>query len=254
MPVALITGAANGIGWACAQAFAETGYAVALIDLEAERVADAQHQLGSGHMWAAVDVADETAVARAVGRILTRYSRIDVVVNNAGWIDRLADTEQQTLADWHKAIAVNLTGTYIVSRAAVPAFRHQKSGAIVNVASIAGLVGLPRRNAYSAAKAGIVALTRSLACEFGPLGARVNAVAPGYVKTEMVARLAREGVVDASALARRTPLRRLARPEEVARGILFLASDAASFITGVTLPVDGGWTAFGAAGDVHPSD
>jgi NAD(P)-dependent dehydrogenase (short-subunit alcohol dehydrogenase family) len=122
-------------------------------------------------------------------------------------------------------------------------------GAIVSLASIAGLRGLPRRNAYGAAKAGIIATTRSMAAEWGRRGVRVNAVAPGYVGTALAEALAREGKIDTGAIARRTPLGRLARPEEIAEAIWFLASPSATFITGAVLPVDGGWTAFGAAGD-----
>lgn len=249
--VALVTGAANGIGWATTQAFASAGYAIVLVDLDGERLTECRRRLAGDHLTAAIDVSDEVAVASTIDQVMERFGRLDAVINNAGWIDPLADTGEQKIADWNKVIAVNLTGTYVVSRAASAALTRRKSGVIVNVASIAGLVGLPRRNAYGAAKAGIVALTRSLACELGPLGVRVNAVAPGYVATDMVERLIGEGVVDARALARRTPLGRLAQPEEIARAIAFLASDAASFITGAVLPVDGGWTAFGALGEAH---
>lgn len=123
----------------------------------------------------------------------------------------------------------------------------QRSGAIVNLGSIAGLAGIPQRNAYSAAKAGIVAMTRSLACEWAREGIRVNAVAPGYVATELVEALERNGQMNLQSIEKRTPMGRLARPDEIARAIGFLASDAASYITGTTLSVDGGWHAYGAA-------
>jgi NAD(P)-dependent dehydrogenase (short-subunit alcohol dehydrogenase family) len=125
----------------------------------------------------------------------------------------------------------------------------QRSGAIVNLGSIAGLAGIPARNAYGAAKAGIVAMTRSLACEWARDGVRVNAVAPGYVATELVETLKRNGQMNLQAIERRTPMGRLAQPDEIARAISFLASDAASYITGTVLSVDGGWHAYGAAGD-----
>jgi len=123
---------------------------------------------------------------------------------------------------------------------------EQGAGAIVNIASIAGLAGIPGRNAYGAAKAGIAAMTRSLACEWARHGVRVNAVAPGYVRTALVDDLVRNGALDSRAIEARTPMRRLAQPDEIAAAITFLASPEASFITGVTLPVDGGWLALGA--------
>ena len=147
---------------------------------------------------------------------------------------------------------VHLAGSFLMTREVARGMIARGRGAVVNLASIAGLTGLPRRNAYGAAKAGIVAMTRSMACEWAGHGLRVNAVAPAFVDTALVRKLADAGRIDLPAIARRTPIGRLIAAREVAAAVAFLASDAASGITGAVLPVDGGWTAFGDFGDAAP--
>jgi NAD(P)-dependent dehydrogenase (short-subunit alcohol dehydrogenase family) len=248
-PVAVVTGAGDGIGWATAQLFAERGYRVALLDVDADRASVRARELGDAHAGVACDVAQEEEVRTAFKVIVDRFGGLDAVVNNAGIGSPHLPTSEQTVESFERVLAVHLTGTFLVSRAAYSLMAPHGTGSIVNISSIAGLSGLPRRNAYGAAKAGIVAMTRSMACEWAPAGIRVNAVAPGYVATALVKKLEADGFVDALRLRRRIPMGRLALPDEIAQAIYFLSSSAASYITGTVLPVDGGWTAFGDAGD-----
>ena len=248
-PVVLVTGGADGIGWAVAQRFAAGGYRVAIADLRGAAAEARAGELGVTHLGLAADVADEAQCVAMVGAVLARYGRVDVLVNNAGIADDIKPTAEQSVAFFARMLAVHLHGTFAASREAARAMLMQGSGAIVNLGSMAGLVGLPRRNGYGAAKAGIHSMTRSMAVEWGRGGIRVNAIASGYVRTVMVDRLIQEGKVDAGAIERRAPLGRFGTPAETAEAVWVLASPAASFITGVVLSVDGGWTAIGVAGD-----
>jgi NAD(P)-dependent dehydrogenase (short-subunit alcohol dehydrogenase family) len=246
MSTVVVTGAAEGIGWASARRFAAAGARVALLDLQGDAVRARAAELGQGHLGLACDVASEEGVAAALHGVLQAFGRLDVLVNNAGIGDQAPPTLRQEVTAFDRVLDVHLRGTFLMCRAAGAMMLEQGAGAIVNIASIAGLAGIPGRNAYGAAKAGIAAMTRSLACEWARGGVRVNAVAPGYVRTALVDALVRKGALDAQAIEARTPLRRLAQPEEIAAAIAFLASAEAGFITGVTLPVDGGWLALGA--------
>jgi NAD(P)-dependent dehydrogenase (short-subunit alcohol dehydrogenase family) len=181
--------------------------------------------------------------------VTDRWGRLDVLVNNAGIGDTHLPTLDQTIDSFDRILRIHLTGTFMASREAARVMISQGGGAIVNISSIAGITGLPRRNAYGAAKAGIVSLTRSMACEWAGNGIRVNAIAPGYVGTELVHRLEQAGKIDMDRLKRRIPMGRLAKPEEIADTAWFLASPQASYITGTVVSVDGGWHAFGDAGD-----
>lgn len=253
-PSILITGGADGIGWASARAFAAAGWRVAIADLRGEAARARAAELGAGergaaHLGLACDVAVEADVVAAVAAAGGRFGRLDALLNNAGIGTAQKPTLEQDVASFEQMVRIHLTGTFTASREAYRIMRGQGGGAIVNIASIVGLGGLPRRNAYGAAKAGIISLTRSMACEWAADGVRVNAVAPGYVETALVRNLRDAGALDTARLARRVPLGRLGRPEEIAAAILFLCSPAASYITGSTLAVDGGWTAFGDAGD-----
>jgi NAD(P)-dependent dehydrogenase (short-subunit alcohol dehydrogenase family) len=250
--VAIVTGAAEGIGWATAQRLAVDGYHVALLDLRAEAALARATALGPRHLGLACDVTSEANVEAAVSDVVARFGRIDALVNNAGIGDQTGPTVEQNVEAFDRVLAVHLRGTFLMSQSvakvmlqAVPV-QGQGRGAIVNLGSIASLTGLPSRNAYSAAKAGVLGLTRAMASEWARAGIRVNAVAPGYVRTALVAELERKGALDAKGIAHRTPLGRMAEPAEIAEVIAFLASPKASYITGAVLPVDGGWTAFGA--------
>jgi len=251
-PVAIVTGAADGIGWATAQQLAHAGWTVALFDLNGALALERAQALGVQHSGWSCDVTDADAVQARVSDVVARHGRIDGLVNNAGIADQTAPTLQQDIVAFDKVLSVHLRGVFLVSQQVIAQMTQQprdargNRGAIVNIGSIASFGGIPGRNAYCAAKAGVLGMTRALASEWARRGIRVNAVAPGYVKTALVANLVERGAIDAQAIARRTPMGRMAAPEEIAQVIAFLASPLASYITGAVLPVDGGWTALGA--------
>jgi NAD(P)-dependent dehydrogenase (short-subunit alcohol dehydrogenase family) len=249
--VAVVTGAAEGIGWATAQQLSQDGYCVALLDLREDAVVSRAAALGPQHLGLACDVSSEASVAAAVAAVMARFGRINALVNNAGIGDQTGPTVEQNTAAFDRVLAVHLRGTFLMSQAVAKHMLQSEAqahgrGAIVNLGSIASNTGLPARNAYCAAKAGVVGMTRAMASEWARAGIRVNAVAPGYVRTALVAELAQKGALDTQAIERRTPMGRMAEPAEIAGVIAFLLSPKASYITGAVLPVDGGWNAFGA--------
>ena len=252
--VAIVTGAANGIGLATARQLAQEGYRVGLLDMQAQAVSARASALGAPHIGLMCDVSDESSVQSAVARVMAAFGRIDALVNNAGIGDQTGPTLAQNLAAFDRVLAVHVRGTFLMSQAVAGIMLQtnpelgQQRGAIVNLGSIASFSGLPTRNAYSAAKAGIVGMTRAMASEWARDGIRVNAVAPGYVRTELINELERQGAIDAKGIAQRTPMGRMAEPAESAQAIVFLLSPNASYITGAVLPVDGGWNAFGGVG------
>jgi len=252
--VALITGAGSGLGLATAGAFAREGARVMINDLRSEPAQAAAAALGSAHGAVGGDVSREADVAAMVAETIARFGRIDILVNNAGVPDSFVPTVDQPLSHWQRLIDIHLTGTYLVSRTVAPHMIRQGGGAMVNLNSIAGVLGLPVRTAYSAAKAGIGMLTRVLGCEWGPQNVRVNAVAPGYIRTPFTEGLIAAGRIDEKRIRRRTPMGVMGRPDDVAEAIVFLSSERARFITGVTLPVDGGYCAFGAPSDAFALD
>lgn len=239
--VALVTGGGAGIGEATCRALTEAGASVAVVDIEGERANRVAREIDGFPL--AVDVADPAAVAGAVDRIVNRFGRIDILVNNAGLGARAATVDLEP-ERWRQVMAVSLDGSFHCAREAGRHMLTARRGAVVNVASIMGLVGNPHyaNLAYHSAKGALVNFTRALACEWAPHGVRVNAVAPTFVRTGLTAALLNDQIM-AGKLLGETPLGRFAEPEEIATAILFLCSDAASMITGVTLPVDGGWTA-----------
>ncbi len=251
-PVVIVTGAADGIGWATAQQLAASGWVVALMDLNGVLATERAQALGPQHSGWACDVTDATAVRERVAEVVARHGRIDALINNAGIADQTAPTLEQTAEAFDKVLSVHLRGAFLMSQQVIAQMLRQprdargNRGAIVNIGSIASFGGIPGRNAYSAAKAGVLGMTRALASEWARKGIRVNAVAPGYVKTALVAGLVECGAIDAQAIARRTPMGRMAAPEEIAQTMAFLVSPQASYITGAVLPVDGGWDALGA--------
>jgi 3-oxoacyl-[acyl-carrier protein] reductase len=237
--VALVTGAARGIGAATALALAEAGARVALVDRNAEgieKTADAIGRAGSDALAIPADVTDAPAIERAVDAVVAEWGRLDVLVNNAG-IVRDATLGKVSDDDWTATLDVNLRGTMIGTRAALRPMRAAGAGRILSATSVVARMGNYGQTAYAASKAGIIGMTRAWARELGPLGITANAVAPGFIDTEM-ARGVPEKVL--SALLQRTAARRLGRPEEVAAVYVFLASDLASFINGAVVGVDGG--------------
>lgn len=244
----IVTGGANGIGRGMAQVFAANGYAVVIADLDGDEAAAAAAALGPNHLGMGLDVTSEKDVVGLISAVSVRYGRIDALVNNAGIGDSHLPTLEQSTELFRRVLDVHLTGAYLLSREAGRLMAENRGGAIVNISSIAGMKGMPKRNAYSAAKAGIVAMTEAMACEWAGLGIRVNAIAPGYVETELVGKLIAAGRIDRDRMVSRIPAGRLGRPEDIARAALFLCSDAADYITGACLSVDGGWNAFNDSG------
>lgn len=250
--VVLITGGADGIGWATANLFKSRGFRVCLLDIDESLVLNRATELGDQHLGIQCDVTSKVSVDSAVSAIYDHFGQIDVLINNAGIGDQAERTVDQKVDLFDQVLSVHLRGTFLLSQAVLKLMINQAAdqfghrGCIVNMSSIAGILGIPGRNAYAAAKAGIVGMTKSMASEFASKGIRVNAIAPAYVKTSLVDRLIHRGAINAQAIENRTPMRRMADPMEIAEVIYFLASPQASYITGVLLPVDGGWSSFGA--------
>jgi NAD(P)-dependent dehydrogenase (short-subunit alcohol dehydrogenase family) len=242
--VAVVTGAAQGIGRQVAERLAIEGYALVLADLrEPADTLSAAYRHGAEAIAVTGDVSDEAAVDALHERVIDRFGRADVLVNNAG-ISMLKPAEETTPEQWRRVLEVNLTGPFLLCRAFGVGMLTAGTGSIVNIASIAGLRAVSDRAAYNASKHGLVGLTRTLAAEWGGRGVRVNAVCPGWVKTEMdVADQASGGYTD-SDIEHQVPMARFAAPGDIAAAVAFLADpDRSGFINGVSLPVDGGWTA-----------
>ena len=247
--VALVTGAAQGVGLATALELAQRGYALVLVDVQPLDAALAiVRAAGAGAGTGAVssaqgDVADEPFVVQLAARVAREAGPLDVLVNNAG-VSLIVKAEETTLAQWQRVLQVNLQGPFLMSRELGRQMLERGGGSIVNVASIAATAGIAHRAAYNASKHGLLGLTRTLAAEWGGRGVRVNAVCPGWIKTEMDQADQGSGHYGDADIIDRVPLARFARPEDVARAIAFLADgEQSGFITGVALPVDGGWTA-----------
>lgn len=247
--VVLVTGAAEGIGWAIAKRFAGAGYIVALCDKDGPKAAARAEELGGDHMAVAADVSSETEVVKMVKDVVARLGPITSLVNNAGIGPNHLPTIDQTLSHFQDVLRVHLDGTFLVSREVGRVMLTEQRGTIVNMSSMAGLQGMPRRNAYAAAKSGIATMTKGMACEWAYANIRVNAVAPGFVYTDLVKKLELDGRVNLEKLRRRTPMGRLGEPEEIADVVFFLCSPQSRYVTGTVLSVDGGWLAFGDSGD-----
>lgn len=242
--VAVVTGAARGIGRRVALVLAERGYMVAANDLEApEDTVKELEKAGAHALSLPGDVSDEGSVRSMVETVLSELGRIHVLVNNAG-ISTIVPAEETTLADWERTLAVNLTGPFLTCREFGKAMLQVGSGSIVNISSVAGLLGVSDRVAYNASKHGLIGLTRTLAAEWGGRGVRVNAVCPGWVKTEMDQEDQDSGGYTDEDIEGRVPMGRFATPEDIARAVTFLADpEHSGFINGHTLSVDGGWFA-----------
>jgi NAD(P)-dependent dehydrogenase (short-subunit alcohol dehydrogenase family) len=242
--VAVITGARQGIGRRIAEVLAELGYDLALIDQRPVDKTIAGLPVGRAVEGVVTDVSVDAEVTAAAQRVLDRFGRVDVLVNNAG-VSLISAAETTTAQQWRRVLDVNLTGPFLLSAA----FSHAMLDAgrptsIVNIASIAAVGGIPDRVAYNASKHGLLGLTRTLAVEWGGRGVRVNAVCPAFVKTEMDEADMASGAYAEADIVDRVPLARFAVPDDVAEAVAFLADpDRSGFINGVALPVDGGWLA-----------
>jgi 3-oxoacyl-[acyl-carrier protein] reductase len=263
--VAVVTGAGRGLGAAIAQELIAQGATVVVADRDeeaasatAERLraaatsgvdgppgpASAVAEAGRRAVAATVDVSDPAAVAAVFDAVAAEHGRLDVLVNNAG-VGAVAPSAELALDVWSRALAINLTGTFLCAQAAARHMLAARRGAIVNIGSVFATTGMPMRAAYAASKHGVVGLTKVLASEWARRGLRVLAVDPAYIRTALDDADQRAGNYTADDIARRTPMGRYAEPAEVARVVAFLASDAASFITGSEVAVDGGWLAYG---------
>lgn len=242
----LVTGGSSGIGRATSLILAREGARVVVADLqdaEGEQTVAQIRQAGGSAEYHHVDVSQYAAMQALVAGIAQRHGALDGAFNNAGIEGPTARAHKLSMEDWERVIRINLTGVFVCAKCEIEQMLKQKRGAIVSTASVAGLVGIPGASSYIAAKHGVVGLTKVLALEYGGDGIRVNAVCPGFINTPMLAR-----VTDISPKLREqtgnaVPMRRIAEPSEIGEAVAWLLSDQASYVSGVALPVDGGWVA-----------
>lgn len=243
--IAIITGAAGGIGEETARVFAKEGAKVVLSDVDTDRGEKAAESIraeGGEARFIAADVSDAKAVEALVRQTVEAYGRLDVMVNNAGIGGEQVPMAELSVEGWQQVIGINLSGVFYGMKYAIPRMLEHGGGAIVNVASILGEVGFNLASGYVAAKHGVVGLTHNAALEYSAQGIRVNAVAPGFIRTPLVEQLLEDEQTN-QMLVQLHPIGRLGRDDEVANVIAFIASDRASFVTGAYIPVDGGYLA-----------
>jgi NAD(P)-dependent dehydrogenase (short-subunit alcohol dehydrogenase family) len=244
--VAIVTGAGSGLGLATARAFAESGTAVVLADINEAALCVATDDLtavGQQAIGVTCDVSDEDQVAALVERAVATFGRLDMAFNNAGIQAPPSDAADEPADVFDRVHAINLRGVWACMKHELRHMRARGSGAIVNCSSLGGLVGLPGRAAYHASKHGVIGLTKSVALEYAPRGIRINAICPGPIETPMVAAMVARGELNVAEAVANQPIGRIGRAEEIAAAVLWLCSPGASFVVGVALPVDGGYTA-----------
>lgn len=244
----LITGAGSGIGRAMALLFASEGADIAVGDIDlaaAERTVEEIEKVGGRSIAIKADVSDVSDVDMMVGRVLETLGGVHILVNNAGIPGENVPALETSVDHWDKVIRINLRSAYLCCRRAGQWMVKHRTGKVVNIASIVGLSGFPTRTSYGPAKAGIINLTQVLAVEWAKYGINVNCIAPGFVATPLDDVLIQSGKLDLDLVKKRIPFGHRAQPEDIARAALFLVSEEARYITGVILPVDGGWLAYG---------
>src|SRR5438874_3988459 len=243
--VALVTGAASGLGLATARAFAESGASVVLADWNEKDAQSAAGDLANkGHKALAVvcDVSDDAQVEAMVKKTVTTFGRLDAAYNNAGVQNVLAETADTTREDYDRVLGINLRGVWSCMKFELRQMRKQGRGTVVNCSSLGGLVGGAERGIYHAAKHGVLGFTKSAALEYAARGIRVNAICPGLIQTPMSDQMVAAGQAEAlEAMEKSIPMARVGRPEEIADAVLWLCSDAASYVTGQSISVDGGF-------------
>ncbi len=243
--VALVTGAGKGMGLATAKAFAEAGAAVMLADINEDaalKAADDLVKAGHKAIGMRCDVSDEAQVRAVVEKTVASFGQLDAAYNNAGIQSLVMDTADLTSEEWDRVFSVNLRGVFLCMKYELMQMRGQASGAIVNCSSIGGLIGLPGRAAYHAAKHGVLGLTKSAALEYAPRGIRINAVCPGTIRTPMVEDMFSSGDLSEEDVVKLAPINRLGEASEIADAVLWLCSPMSTYVIGQSITVDGGYT------------
>lgn len=254
--VTIITGGGQGIGKTIACSMAREGSRIMIADINLETARSTTKELvdfGYEAQFVIGDVHIKKDVENMFKTVMDKFGRLDILVNNAGY-PKVGPIEEISEEEWDNCMDVNIKGMFLCSQAAVKIMKKQKKGCIITISSIHGLIGMPERGPYSASKAGIINLTRTLAAELGKDNIRVNSVAPGYTATEGLEKLAASKIFDKEKVVECTPLHELVNPDDIANAVIFLASKKARSITGVVLPVDGGWLSDGSKGMKRPSD
>jgi cyclopentanol dehydrogenase len=242
--VALISGGAKGMGAVEAKLFAKEGAKIVIGDVletEGKQIEGEINKTGGECLFVPLDVTDENQWNEAVAATVRRFGKLDILINNAG-IFRTSPVEETSSTEWDQVMDINAKGVFLGAKAAIPAMREAGGGSIINLSSVAGLVGAAYSSAYSASKGAVRLFTKSTAIQYATDGVRCNSIHPGVIQTDMT----KEAIADSQFKAQRldpTPLARLGQPEDVAYGALYLASDESSFVTGAELVIDGGWTA-----------
>jgi len=237
--VAIVTGGGSGLGLAIAEKFTQAGIETIIVGRDQEKLKKAKGQLGDLCHTIVCDVSDLSSVPAFVSDVLKKFGQIDILVNNAG-INMKKEITDVSDEDFQKVITTNLTAVFVLSREVIRHMQEKKSGCIINISSMAAQYGLPKVIAYSASKTAIDGITRAMAVELGPKGIRVNAIAPGFIYSAMTAKALDSDPERKAKVFNRTPLGHMGQPEDIGAAALYLASDAAKYVTGVILPIDGG--------------
>ena len=237
--IAIVTGGGSGLGFAISEKFTKNGIETIIVGRDENKLKQAKEKLGEKCHAMTCDVSDLSSIPEFISKVISQFGQIDVLVNNAG-INMKKEFQDVTDEDFQKVITTNLTAVFVISREVVKQMLKQKSGSIINISSMAAQYGLPKVIAYSASKTAIDGMTRAMAVELSPRGIRVNAIAPGFIITDMTDKALNSDPERKAKVFGRTPMGYMGQPSDIGDAALFLAGDAAKYITGVVLPVDGG--------------